>query len=190
MRYNIVIADDEPITRMDIKELLEEEGYNVVGEVSDGFDVIEICRKNKPDLVLMDIKMPILDGIKASRVIFNENTAKSIMLLTAYSGIEFIEQAKEVGVMGYVVKPISKPSLIPAIEVAIAKGREFEEMKKEIILIKSKLEARKIIEKAKGILMENEKISEDRAYKKIKKLSMDKRFPMEDIASAIIMSVG
>jgi len=188
MKYNIVIADDEPITRMDLREFLEEEGYNVVGEASDGFDAVEICRKKKPDLVLMDVKMPILDGIKASRVIFNENTAKSIILLTAYSGAEFIEQAKEVGVMGYIVKPINKPSLIPAIEVAIAKGREIEEMKEEIVTVKDKLESRKIIEKAKGILMENDNMSEDDAYKRIKKLSMDKRCPMKDIASAIIMS--
>ncbi|NBI06155.1 ANTAR domain-containing response regulator [Senegalia massiliensis] len=188
MKYNIVIADDEPITRMDLKEFLEEEGYNVVGQASDGFDAVELCKEYNPDLVLMDVKMPILDGMKASKVILKDNIAKSVILLTAYSGPEFIKQAKEIGVMGYIVKPINKPNLIPAIEVAIAKGREIQEIKKDIKTAKDKLEARKVIEKAKGILMETNNITEDQAYKKIKKLSMDKRCPMQDIASAIIMS--
>ncbi|WP_026894194.1 ANTAR domain-containing response regulator [Clostridiisalibacter paucivorans] len=188
MKYRIVVADDEPITRMDLSEILKEEGYNVVGEASDGFDAVELCRKFKPDLVLMDVKMPILDGIKASKVIINEKLAKSVVLLTAYSGMEFIEQAKESGVMGYIVKPISKKNLIPTIEVAISKGEEIEKIKDDAQKIKDKLEARKAIEKAKGILMETENISEEEAYNKIRKLSMDKRCPMKSIASAIIMN--
>ncbi|MBS4537838.1 ANTAR domain-containing response regulator [Clostridium sp. D2Q-11] len=188
MRYRIVVADDDPITRMDISEILKEENYNVVGEASDGFDAVELCRKFKPDLVIMDVKMPILDGIKASKVITNEGLAKCIVVLTAYSGMEFIDQAKESGVMAYIVKPIGKKNLIPTIEVAISRGEELEKIKNDAKNIESQLEYRKIIEKAKGILMKKENISEEEAYNMIRKLSMDKRYPMKNIASAIIMN--
>jgi response regulator NasT len=106
MSYKIVIADDEPITRLDIREILYHAGYNVVGEASDGFDAVEQCRLKRPDLILLDIKMPLLDGLKASRIIQEENLAGAILLITAYSGKEFVDQAKETGVLGYVVKPI------------------------------------------------------------------------------------
>lgn len=188
MRYRIVVADDDPITRMDISEILKEEHYNVVGEASDGFDAVELCRKFKPDLVIMDVKMPILDGIKASKVITNDGLAKSIVVLTAYSGMEFIDQAKESGVMAYIVKPISKKSLIPTIEVAISRGEEIEKIKSDAKNIQSQLEYRKLIERAKGILMRTENVSEEEAYNMIRKLSMDKRYPMKNIASAIIMN--
>lgn len=184
----IVIADDEPITRMDLSEMLKEAYYNVVGEASDGFDAVEICRKVRPDLVLMDVKMPLLDGLKATKIILQEDLAKSVVLLTAYSGREFIEQAKEVGVMGYIVKPIEEKSLMPAIEVALCKGKEMKKMKQDMETIKAELETRKVIEKAKGILMDQYKISEQEAYKKIRKLSMDKRCPMKQIAAAIVIN--
>lgn len=188
MRYRIVVADDEPITRMDLSEILRDAGYNVVGEASDGFDAVELCKKYSPHLVLMDVKMPLLDGIKASKVIIEEKLANGVILLTAYSGREFIDQAKEAGVMGYIVKPISKKSLIPAIEVAISKSEEITKILYDAEKVKNKLKGRKIIEKAKGILMEKYSVSEKEAYSKIRKLSMDKRCPMEDIASAIIVN--
>lgn len=188
MKYKLVVADDEPITRMDLSEILKEEGYNVVGEASDGFDAVELCRKYKPDLVLMDVKMPILDGMKASKVIISEELARSVVLLTAYSGMEFIEQAKEAGVMGYIVKPISSKNLIPAIEIAIAKGTEINKIKDDANKLKDKLEARKTIERAKGILMEKDHLTDEEAYNRLRKLSMDKRSPMKNIAHAIIMN--
>ncbi|SHJ49157.1 response regulator receiver and ANTAR domain protein [Geosporobacter subterraneus DSM 17957] len=188
MYKKVVIADDEPITRMDLSELLREAGYTVVGEASDGFDAVELCRKLKPDLVLMDVKMPLLDGLKATKVIVHENLANSVVLLTAYSGREFIEQAKEVGVMGYVVKPIDEKSLMPAIEVAISKGREIEKMKNDIQEVKEQLETRKLVEKAKGILMNKHDLSESEAYNQIRKLSMDKRCPMKQIAATIVIN--
>lgn len=188
MSYTIVVADDEPITRMDISEILKEENYNVVGEASDGYDAVELCRKFKPDLVLMDIKMPILDGIKSSKVIMEENLAKGVVMLTAYTGSEFINDAKKIGAMGYIVKPINKRNLIPAIEVAISKGQEIAEIKKDIKNTKKKLEARKAVERAKGILMKNENLTEEEAYNKIRKLSMDKRSSMANIAATIIMN--
>ena len=186
MSNTIVIADDEPITRMDIKEILTEAGYNVVGEASDGFDAVELCRIHKPDLALLDIKMPLLDGLNAVNIISNENLAKSIVILTAYSSKEFIEKAKNAGVMGYLVKPIDERSLLPTIEIAIHKGNEIIKMKNEIKNTMSQLEDRKVIEKAKGILMKSHGILEDEAYNQIRKLSMNKRCTMKQIASIII----
>lgn len=188
MNKKVVIADDEPITRMDLSEMLEEAGYEVVGEASDGFDAIEICRKTRPNLILMDIKMPLLDGLKASKIINNENLADCIVLLTAYSGKEFIEEAKAAGVMGYVIKPINEKSLLPAIEIAMSKSEEINEIKNESLKNKESLEDRKKIEKAKGILMKAENITESEAYSKIRKISMDKRCQMKNIAEIIILN--
>lgn len=188
MKYRIVVADDEPITRMDLSEILKEEDYNVVGEASDGYDAVELCRKFKPDLVLMDIKMPILDGIKASQIIMNENLTKGVVMLTAYTGVEFVDKVKRIGVMGYIVKPISKRNLIPAIEVAISRSEEIERIKSDIKKTKEKLEIRKAVERAKGILMKDEDLTEEEAYNRIRKLSMDKRCSMGNIAATIIMN--
>ncbi|MGE5677475.1 MAG: ANTAR domain-containing response regulator [Pseudomonadota bacterium] len=187
MSKTIVVADDEPITMMDLCEMLREKGYDVVGEATDGFDAVEICRKYKPDLVLMDVKMPLLDGIKASKIITNEGLANSVVLLTAYSGNEFVEQAKKAGVMGYLIKPIEEKCLLPAIEVAITKGKEFKSIQDNMEKVKNDLEARKTIEKAKGLLMKKYRITEEEAYNKLRKLSMDKRCSMSKIADAIIL---
>lgn len=188
MNKKIVIADDEPITRMDIKEMLEEAGYNVVGEASDGFDAIEMCRKFSPNIVIMDIKMPLLDGINASKIIMQEGLADGIILLSAYSDTNFVEKAKEAGVIGYLVKPLDNKSLIPAVEVAISRAKEIKEIKTNMINVQKKLEARKVIEKAKGILMVEQGITEQEAFSMIRNLSMKKRVTMEDISEIIIMS--
>ncbi|WP_342455498.1 response regulator [Caloramator sp. Dgby_cultured_2] len=132
MKKTIVIVDDEPITRLDLNELLNESGFEVIGEASDGLDAVEICRKLRPDLVLMDVKMPLLDGIKASKIIITEELAKAVVLLTAYSSSEFVERAKESGVMAYLVKPVDEKTLINTIEIALHKGLEIHNMKKEI----------------------------------------------------------
>lgn len=188
MNKKIVIADDEPITRMDIREMLEEAGYNVVGEASDGFDAIEMCRKFSPNIVIMDIKMPLLDGINASKIIIQEGLADGIILLSAYSDTNFVEKAKEAGVIGYLVKPLDNKSLIPAVEVAISRAKEIKEIKTNMINVQKKLEARKVIEKAKGILMVEQGITEQEAFSMIRNLSMKKRVTMEDISEIIIMS--
>jgi AmiR/NasT family two-component response regulator len=188
MNKKIVIADDEPITRMDIREMLEEAGYDVVGEASDGFDAIEMCKKFLPNIVIMDIKMPLLDGINASKIIIQENLADGIILLSAYSDANFVEKAKEAGVIGYLVKPLDNKSLIPAVEVALAKATEIKDIKANMINVQKKLEARKVIEKAKGILMSEQGITEEEAYSMIRNLSMKKRVTMEDISEIIIMS--
>ncbi|KRQ86483.1 putative transcriptional regulatory protein pdtaR [Caloramator mitchellensis] len=188
MRKNIVIVDDEPITRMDLHELLNESGFNVIGEASDGLDAVELCRRLKPDLVLMDVKMPLLDGIKASKLIMTEELTKAVVLLTAYSSSEFVERAKESGVMAYLVKPVEEKTLINTIEIALHKGYEIQNMKNEIKIARENLEARKIIEKAKGILMTKENISEKEAYNLMRKVSMDKRCSMRKIAETILLN--
>lgn len=182
----VVIAEDEPITRMDMTEILIEANYEVVGTALDGFDVIEVCRKLKPDLVLMDIKMPLLNGLKASKFIIEEDLAGCVVLVSAYSNKDFIDEAKEVGVMGYLIKPISERELLPALEVALSKNQEIKNMKENIISMQGKLEDRKLIEKAKGLLMVGENISEEEAYNEIRKLSMDKRMSMANISRLII----
>ena len=183
---NILIAEDELITRMDIAEIIKEAQHNVVGEASDGFDCIELCRKYRPDLVIMDIKMPILDGIKASKIIMEENIAGCIVLLTAYNDKEYVEEAKKVGVMNYLIKPIDEKSIIPAIEVALSRNEEMRATKSEVEKLEKKLEDRKIIEKAKGIIMHREKISEEEAYCMLRNMSMKKRCSLRTLAEIIV----
>lgn len=188
MKKKIVIADDDPITKMDIKEMLELSGYDVVGKAADGFDAIEQCRKNLPDLVVMDIKMPLIDGLSAAKIINSENLAGAVLILTAYSDDKFIQKAKEAKVIGYVVKPVDEKNLLPAVEIAIAKAEEIKKMKDDVQDAMDRLDARKKIEKAKGILMDKYAISEEEAFRRLRTLSMDKRCSMKDIASAIIIS--
>ena len=145
----LIIADDEPIIRKDLRKILEEHGFLVVGEASDGFDAIEICRNNKPDLVLMDVNMPFLDGINAAGLIMNENLASSVVLISEKSDTETINRAKEAGVMGYLVKPIDKAMLLTSIEIAIANGEKIKKIKHEYDEMKENLNNRKIIERAK-----------------------------------------
>lgn len=181
MNRKVVIADDEPITRIDIRETLLEAGYDVVGEASDGFDTIEMCKKHLPNIVIMDIKMPLLDGINASKIIIQEELADCIILLSAYSDPGFVEKAKKAGVIGYLVKPLDVKSLVPTLEVTLAKSLEMKEMKAKMINVQKKLEGRKSIERAKGLLMKNKGITEEEAFGEIRKLSMQKRIPMEEI---------
>lgn len=188
MKKTVVIVDDEPITRMDLKEMLDDAGYNVIGQACDGFDAIEICTKQKPDLVIMDIKMPLLDGLKASKVLIKDNLAKCILLLTAYSDKDMLNEAKAIGVMSYIVKPVDERSLLPAIEIALAKQEQINSMQEEMEDIKRQLKDRKKIEKAKGILMIQNKITEEEAYNMLRKLSMDKRCSMGKMADTVILS--
>lgn len=186
----IVIADDEPITRMDLKEFLEERGYSVLGEATDGFDAIEMCKKIKPDLVLMDIKMPLLDGLSAARILQQEQIGATIVLLTAYSEREFIDSAKEIGVSGYLVKPIDEKSIIPCIELAVARSREMQKLQKDIAKVEERLESRSIIEKAKGKMMERNGLCEQEAYDFIRKLSLTKNLSMRRVAEIILQAGG
>ncbi|MDU7885817.1 MAG: response regulator [Clostridium perfringens] len=187
MKRTIVIVDDEPITRMDTREILEANGYDVVGEASDGFEAIEVCKKYNPSLVLMDIDMPLLDGIKASKVLTKEKLVGGVILLTAFEDKKYIEMAKEVGAFGYMIKPVNEKVFIPSVEMSLSKAEEFDELKKDYDKINNKLNDRKLIEKAKGILVKQLNSNENDAYNRIRKLSMDRRTTMAEIAKIIIV---
>ena len=184
----IIVVDDEPITRMDICEILREAGYNVVAEAGDGFDAIEQSRKHNPDFIIMDVKMPILDGLKAAKVITENKLSRGVVLLTAYSNREFIDEAKNIGIIGYIVKPIDEKSFIPNLEIIFKKQEEFEELEKKYIKTNQKLEDRKKIDIAKRILMKSRNFTENEAYEYIRTLSMNKRCDMGKIANIIILS--
>ncbi len=187
MINSILLVDDQPLIRMDIREILELNGYEVVGEAGDGFEAVSMCKELNPDLVLMDIDMPMLDGLKAGKIITKENTAGGIILLTSFSDKETIEKAKKIGAFGYLVKPVNEKSLITTIEMCLTKVKEFEKMKKDLEKANSKLHERKIVERAKRILIKEFKISEDEAYTRIRKLSMDKRNSILEISKMIII---
>lgn len=184
---NILIVDDEPIIRLDIRDMLEQAGYNVVSEAGDGFEAIQLAQEFHPDIIIMDIKMPLLDGLTASKRIMSENLTSGIILLTAYSDTQFIEKAKDFGALGYLIKPLNEGALIPMVELSLAKGAEFKKMSEEIIKLNKKLSDRKIIEQAKGKLMSLENITEEAAYQKIRTISMEKRVPMIDIAETLVL---
>jgi response regulator NasT len=187
---SVVVIDDEPITRMDLKEMLESKGCKVLGEAGDGFDAIELCRKNNPDLVLLDIKMPFLDGISAAKIIHDEGLAETVILLTAYNEKEFIEGAKNSGVGGYLVKPIDEKSLIPSIELAVTRSREMKKLQRDFKEVSDRLENRKIIEKAKGIIMRQCDLCEEDAYNYIRNLSKKKEISMKRVAEIILLKAG
>ena len=189
-RIQVVIADDEPITRMDIKEILISEGYEVIAEAADGFDAVELCKNHHPDLILMDVKMPLLDGLSAARIIHEEQLADTVMLVTAYSEREFVDEAKTAGVGGYLVKPIDEKSLIPSIELAVTRGREMKRLRKDMEKVSERLENRTIIEKAKGLVMVNNRMTEQEAYEYIRKLSLSKRLSMRRVSEIILLRGG
>jgi two-component system, response regulator PdtaR len=186
-QLRLVIADDESIIRMNLKETLVGLGYLVVGEAGDGVSVINLARELRPDLVVMDIKMPKLDGIQAAKVLTEEKIAP-VLLLTAYSDRELVDRAREAGVVNYIVKPFRESELLPAIEIALARYAEFREMDKEITDLKETLETRKLVERAKGVLMDTQGLKEQEAFRKIQQLSMNTRKSMREIAEAIIIA--
>ena len=186
-RTRVIIADDESIIRMDLREMLTNLGYLVIGEVGDGRSAVNLARELRPDVVIMDIKMPDMDGIEAAKVLTEERVSP-VLLLTAYSQQELIERAKDAGVVGYLVKPFRESDLSPAIEVAVARFAEFRALEKEVGNLKSALETRKLVDRAKGILMDSQGMTESEAFRKIQKMSMNTRKPMKEVAEAIILA--
>ena len=186
-RKRVVIADDESIIRMDLREILTDLGYLVVGEAGDGRSAVNLGRELRPDIVIMDVRMPDLDGIEAARILTEERIAP-VLLLTAFSQQNLVERAKEAGVVGYIVKPFRESDLAPAIEVALARFEEFRTMEKEVDNLKDALEARKLVDRAKGILMDTQDLTEAEAFRRIQKMSMNMRKPMKEIAQAIILA--
>jgi AmiR/NasT family two-component response regulator len=188
---NILIADDESLIRMDLKEILQENGYNVIGECKDGKEVLAFFEKKTPDLLILDIKMPELDGLQTLKKINDseEYPRVPVIMLTAFSQPELIEQAVGFGVFAYIVKPIKESDLLPAIEITIARANEMNFIQQEVGKLKETLEIRKIVEKAKGILMTAYSLNESEAFRKMQKLSMDTRRPMKEIAEEIIIQI-
>ncbi len=183
----VLIADDDPIIRLDLKQMLENLGYEVVAEVPDGQQAVSAAREHKPDVCILDVKMPVMDGIEAVSIITEEAIAPTI-LLTAYSDRELVDRAKEAGVFAYLVKPFKPSDLPPAIEVARSRFEQNQYLNKEVGSLQEKLEARKLIDRAKGILMDEQKLSESEAYRRIQQQSMNLRKTMKEVAEAIILA--
>jgi response regulator NasT len=179
----ILIAEDETLIRMDLAEMLREAGYEVVGEAPDGVEAIELVKTLKPDLAILDVKMPRLDGISAASEI---SAYCPTLMLTAFSQRELVERARDAGVMGYVVKPFTIDDLIPAIEIAYSRHLQFRALQSEIADLSERLETRKLIDRAKGILMQTLKLSEPEAFQWIQRSAMDRRMTMKELSLAII----
>jgi response regulator NasT len=180
-----VVAEDEALIRMDIVETLQEGGYEVVGEAANGEEAIAVAREMKPDVVVMDIKMPVMDGITAAETIVRERLAP-VVLLTAFSQTELVERARDAGAMAYVVKPFTPADLLPAVEIARSRHAEMRALELEIADISERMETRKRVERAKGLLMENMQLNEPEAFRWIQKTSMDRRLTMREVADAVL----
>jgi response regulator NasT len=183
----ILVAEDEAISRMDLCEMLEHLGYTVVGQAGDGVAAVNLARTLKPDLVVMDIKMPELDGISAAQTLSEERVVP-VLLLTAYSDHEFVDRAVDAGVMGYLVKPFAEAQLKPAIEVALERWREVRQIQQELADTQDTLETRKLVERAKGVLMDSQNLKEGEAFRRIQRLSMNSRKSMRQVAEAILLA--
>ncbi|MBQ4212095.1 MAG: response regulator [Selenomonas sp.] len=185
----IVIADNESLIRLDIREMLEDAGHEVVGEAVNGRRAVELTRQHRPDLVLMDIKMPEMDGITAAGKIYADKIAP-VILLTAFSQPDIVDKAKDSGVLGYLVKPVQESQLFPAIEIALSRWQEMQGLEDELEKLKDSLETRKLIDRAKGIIMAAHKLGEQEAYRRMQQYAMQKRVPLKDVAQSIIRAAG
>jgi response regulator NasT len=181
----VVIAEDEAIIRLDLRETLEEEGYDVVGETGRGDDAVTLVRDLKPDLAILDIKMPGMDGLEAARVITSERIC-GVLMLTAFSQREVIEEARDAGALAYLVKPYQKSDLIPAIEVAIGRFREMQHLSGEVDGLVEQLESRKIIDRAKGLLIDECGMREGEAFTFIQRTAMSERSRMREVAERVL----
>ncbi len=186
-RTRVIIADDESLIRMDLREMLTNLGYLVVGDAADGRSAVHLARELRPDIVIMDIKMPDMDGIEAAQILTEERVAP-VLLLSAYSQQELVQRAQKAGVAGYMVKPFRESDLTPSIEVALARFSEFRQMEREAENLRDALETRKAVDRAKGILMDTQGLSETEAFRRIQKMSMNNRKSMRSVAEAIILA--
>ncbi|WP_413966305.1 ANTAR domain-containing response regulator [Actinacidiphila polyblastidii] len=189
MTTRVVIAEDEALIRLDLKEMLEEEGYSVVGEAGDGETAVKLAEESRPDLVILDVKMPVLDGISAAERIAGQKLAP-VLMLTAFSQRELVERARDAGAMAYLVKPFSKTDLVPAIEMAVSRFQELRALEAEIADLSLRLETRKLVDRAKSVLQTKYGLSEPAAFRWIQKTSMDRRMSMQAVAQAVIDEVA
>jgi response regulator NasT len=183
MTIRILVAEDEALIRMDLIEMLQEAGYQVCAEATNGEEAIALATEHKPDLCILDVKMPVLDGISAAEKIIS---IAPVLMLTAFSQRELVERARDAGVMAYVVKPFSIGDLIPAIEIAISRHTQMKSLADEVADLHERLETRKIIDRAKGILMKALNLSEPEAFTWIQRAAMDRRLTMKEVAQAVI----
>ena len=181
----VVVAEDESLIRLDVMETLTDHGFRVIGEAADGEKAVELARTLRPSLVVMDVKMPLLDGISAAEIIYKERLAP-VVLLTAFSQRELVERASEAGALAYVVKPFGPNDLIPAIEIALSRYQQIGALEDEVADLAERLETRKILDRAKGILNDTMGLTEPEAFRWIQKASMDRRLTMREVAQTII----
>ena len=181
----VVIAEDEALIRLDLKEMLEEEDYEVVGEAGDGETAVKLAVSQRPDLVILDVKMPVLDGLSAAEQIAEQRLAP-VVILTAFSQRDLVERARDVGAMAYLVKPFTKADLVPAIEMAVSRFQEVRALEAEVSSLRERLEVRKLLDRAKGLLQTEHGLTEPEAFRWIQKTSMDRRLTMRKVAEAVI----
>ena len=189
MAVRVLVVDDAAFMRMMVKDILSKNGYEVVGEAENGAKALEKYQELKPDLTTMDITMPEMDGITAARKIADEKLAP-VLLLTAFSQADIVEKAKDSGVLGYLVKPVQESNLFPAIEIALSRWEEMQGMELELGKLKDSLETRKLVDRAKGILMAAHKLGEQEAYRRIQRYAMMKRLSIKEVAEAIVKAAG
>jgi response regulator NasT len=181
----VVIAEDEPLIRLDLRESLIEQGYDVVGEAGDGAEALSLVREHKPEVTILDIKMPNVDGLTAAREIVTERLS-AVVILTAFSQRELVEQARDAGALNYLVKPFQGQELVPAIELAIARFRELVALSDQADLLSDQLETRKVVDRAKGMLMDGNGMTEQDAFRFLQKTAMTSRAAMKDVAAQVI----
>ncbi|MFX1757819.1 two component system response regulator [Rhodococcus gordoniae] len=185
----VVVAEDEALIRLDLVEMLREEGFEVVGEAGDGQRAVELADELRPDLVIMDVKMPRRDGIDAASEIAQRRIAP-VVILTAFSQRELVERARDAGAMAYLVKPFSKSDLVPAIEVAVSRFSELRELEREVQGLNERFETRKLVDRAKGLLMEKHAMTEPEAFRWIQRAAMDRRTTMRQVAVVVLETLG
>ncbi|MFO7777817.1 MAG: response regulator [Nitriliruptoraceae bacterium] len=181
----VLIAEDEALIRLDLKEMLQEEGFDVVAEVADGASAVRLTRELRPDLVILDVKMPVMDGIQAAEEIAKERLA-AILILTAFSQRDLVEKARRAGAMAYLVKPFQKHDLLPAVEIAAGRFRDLSGLEREVDDLHGRLEARKLVERAKGLLQTREGMSEADAFRFVQRQAMERRLTMRQVAEQVI----
>jgi len=181
----VLVAEDEALIRLDLVEMLKEEGYDVVGEATDGEQAIRLAEELRPDLVILDVKMPKMDGIEAASMIAGKRIAP-VVILTAFSQRDLVDRAREAGAMAYLVKPFAKQDIVPAIELAVSRFAELQLLENEVAGLTERLETRKLVERAKGLLMSKQNLTEPQAFRWIQRTAMDRRTTMKAVAEAVV----
>lgn len=184
----VVLADDEPIIVMNLKEILEDSGYQIVGTASNGFAAIDLCKEQRPDILIIDIRMPGLDGLQTAKFVHNAGYAETIVIESAFDDEEFVQKASQYGVSAFMVKPIDSKTLVSTLKVATARSKELSRLRSEVIEVNKNMETRKKIERAKGLIMDKLRLSEQEAYDYVRNISKENNISMEFVAEIILGS--